>query len=321
MSELELALARLKAGELVAIPTETVYGLAADAANLDAVARIFALKGRPADHPVIVHIASSQQLNDWALGIPADAWKLADAFWPGPLTLILRRQPHVLDAITGGQDTVGLRAPSHPLTHELLKRFGGGLAAPSANRFGHVSPTRAQHVRDEFGADCPLVLDGGPCEVGVESTIVSLIHEQPTLLRPGGITREAIEALLGKSLTHHTDSGTAKIRTSGLLDSHYSPRTHLVTGEYAHLQPAITQARANGEKLAILSFGPWAGDAATSAIHEMPDNPSEYARLIYDKLRQIDRQGYTIIFLQLPPATPGWLAVNDRLRRAAHTRI
>ncbi|GLS03218.1 threonylcarbamoyl-AMP synthase [Chitiniphilus shinanonensis] len=321
MNELELALARLRAGELVAIPTETVYGLAADAANLDAVARIFALKGRPADHPVIVHIAGSAQLPQWARDIPDSAWKLAEAFWPGPLTLILKRQPHVLDAVTGGQDTVGLRAPAHPLTHELLVRFDGGLAAPSANRFGHVSPTRAHHVRDEFGAECPLVLDGGPCDVGVESTIVSLAGEHPVLLRPGGVTREAIEALLNTPLLHHQDSASAKMRASGLLDSHYSPRTPLVTGEYANILPAIEQALAAGEPIAIISIGTWPAHGPQGDVYPMPDNPEQYARLIYDKLRQLDKQTYSRIFLQLPPITPGWLAVNDRLRRAAHSRI
>ncbi|MGL6041669.1 MAG: L-threonylcarbamoyladenylate synthase, partial [Deefgea sp.] len=203
--DLSHALALLRAGELVGIPTETVYGLAADASQPAAVAKIFAAKGRPNDHPVIVHIAGIEQLSDWAQNIPDSAYQLANAFWPGPLTLILERQDHVSDSVTGGQNTVGLRAPAHPITHELLTQFGGGLAAPSANQFGHVSPTTAEHVRHEFTCDqLELILDGGACHVGVESTIVSLVGGVAKLLRPGGISRAAIEAVLGTAIEHHT---------------------------------------------------------------------------------------------------------------------
>lgn len=318
-SQIDEALALLRAGELVAIPTETVYGLAADAANPQAVAKIFTAKGRPNDHPVIVHIAGAAQIDDWAIEVPEAARKLATAFWPGPLTLILKRQPHVTDAVTGGQNTVGLRAPAHPLTHELLLRFGGGLAAPSANKFGHVSPTTAEHVRHEFGVEVPLVLDGGACTIGVESTIVSLVGEKPLLLRPGGIAREAIEALLGQPLEHHQQAATAKIRASGLLDSHYAPRTRLVTGKLPQLALQVQQQP--GQRLALILCGGHRAPFAVSHSENIAADPAVYARELYATLRRLDRQGFDLLLLETPPATPEWLAVNDRLMRAAHQKL
>ncbi|MBS1156759.1 MAG: threonylcarbamoyl-AMP synthase [Proteobacteria bacterium] len=318
---IEQALALLAAGELVAIPTETVYGLAADAANPQAVAKIFAAKGRPSDHPLIVHIAGSAQIDDWAIDVPQAARDLAAAFWPGPLTLILKRQPHVPDAVTGGQDTVGLRAPAHPLTHELLVRFGGGLAAPSANKFGHVSPTTAEHVRQEFGAEVPLVLDGGPCLVGVESTIVSLVSDQPMLLRPGGVPREAIEAVLGRPLEHHQKSDTAKIRASGLLDSHYAPRTKLITGSLPQLVETAHRYYEQGQRAGLILFGESPAAIPAAIRVAMPTNPAAYARELYATLRQLDTAGLDLLLLESPPNTPEWLAVNDRLMRAAHVRL
>ncbi|GAB7126705.1 L-threonylcarbamoyladenylate synthase [Silvimonas sp. JCM 19000] len=302
------------------MPTETVYGLAADADNSAAVRAIFALKGRPADHPVIVHIAGAQQLQQWAQNIPDAAWQLAEAFWPGPLTLILPRQPHVPDAVTGGQDTVGLRAPSHPVAQALLQQFGGGLAAPSANRFGHVSPTTAQHVHDEFADALPIVLDGGACDVGVESTIVGLAAGAPTLLRPGGVSREAIEDVLGLRLQHHQKADTAKVRVSGLLDSHYSPRTPLITGAAQRVNDQAYLAFERGERVALISCGPAAPVCGLDQV-ALAAEPTEYARQIYDTLRQLDRGNYHAIYLQLPPANPAWLAVHDRLHRAAHQRL
>lgn len=318
---IDKALDLLRNGELVAIPTETVYGLAADAANPQAVAKIFAAKGRPSDHPVIVHIASAAQIDDWAREVPEAARKLAEAFWPGPLTLILKRQPHVPDAVTGGQDTVGLRAPAHPLTHELLARFGGGLAAPSANKFGHVSPTTAEHVRNEFGDAVPLVLDGGPCSVGVESTIVSLTGGTPMLLRPGGVPREAIEAVLGQALEHHQKPQTAKMRVSGLLDSHYAPRTALVTGSGEHLREEALRLHNNGERVALIAFGAPPEDFPATFCEPMPTTPAEYARALYATLRRLDKKAFDTLLLESPPATPEWLAINDRLMRAAHWRL
>jgi len=318
-SSIDHAITLLRQGHLVGIPTETVYGLAADASNPRAVAKIFAAKGRPANHPVIVHIAGKDQLADWACDIPDAAWRLAETFWPGPLTLILKRQPHVPDAVTGGQDTVGLRAPDHPLTQELLQRLQGGLAAPSANRFGHVSPTTAQHVREEFGDAVPLVLDGGACSVGVESTIIGLTSERPTLLRPGGVPREAIEALLGVDLEHHQKNSTAHIRVSGLLDSHYAPHTPLITGSLASLRVEAEHAAAHGEPVALLPLGQTL-DLPGVAVAAMPADPAEFARTLYATLRRLDTQGFSALLMEMPPATPAWLAVNDRLSRAAHQK-
>ncbi|MGQ5521923.1 L-threonylcarbamoyladenylate synthase [Chitinimonas sp. PSY-7] len=316
-SQIDQALALLKAGELVGIPTETVYGLAADASRPDAVAKIFAMKGRPANHPVIVHIAGRHQLADWAQNIPDAAWKLADAFWPGSLTLILQRKPHVPDAVTGGQDTVGLRAPAHPLTHELLQRFGGGLAAPSANQFGHVSPTTAQHVFNEFGEKLGLILDGGPCHVGVESTIVGLTGEHPTLLRPGGVSAEAIEAVLGVKLIHHEKTSTAKLRVSGLLDSHYAPRTPLLVGPLAALENEAHRRIAAGERVALLHRSHMLIAVAGVKSHAMPMDTEAYARDLYATLREFDGDQFDVLLLETPPQDASWLAVNDRVKRAA----
>jgi len=321
-TDLDQALALLRAGELVGIPTETVYGLAADARQPEAVAKIFALKGRPADHPVIVHIAGREQLNDWACDIPDAAWKLADAFWPGSLTLILKRQPHVPDAVTGGQDTVGLRAPAHPLTHALLQRFGGGLAAPSANQFGHVSPTTAAHVYAEFGDQVPLILDGGPCQVGVESTIVGLTGDTPTLLRPGGVPREAIEAVLGQPLVHHEKPATAKVRVSGLLDSHYAPRTPLLVGDLRAIENEAYRRLEAGGHVAVLHISPLSGGVCGLDRHQMPDEPEAFARALYATLRQYDEGSrFDVLLLERPPQSAAWLAVNDRVKRATSASL
>ena len=220
----EEAAAILRGGGLVAFPTETVYGLGADAANPEAVARIFAAKGRPANHPVIVHLGSVEQLTDWATDIPPAAYRLAQHFWPGPLTLILKRHARVSDAVTGGQDTVGLRVPGHPIALALLAAFSGGIAAPSANRFGWLSPTTAAHVRTGLGASVDYVLDGGPCRVGIESTIIDLSGDYPRLLRPGTITAAGIEAVLDKPLA--APAGEAP-HSPGMLPSHYAPQTAL----------------------------------------------------------------------------------------------
>lgn len=318
---LDTALTLLRAGQLVGIPTETVYGLAADASQPAAVAKIFAAKGRPADHPVIVHIAGAAQLEHWAQNIPDEAYLLAEHFWPGPLTLILERQPHVSDAVTGGQNTVGLRAPAHPLTHQLLQQFGGGLAAPSANQFGHVSPTTAAHVRSEFSPEVlQLVLDGGPCEVGVESTIVSLVGEKPKLLRPGGVSREAIEAVLGDDLEHHTNQHSAKQRVSGLLDSHYAPRTPLITGNWPAVLEQAQQRQAQGQRVVIITAEA-RGDETKLPLHLMPANSDKYAQALYATLRSLDLADYDALLLELPPSTSEWLAVQDRLQRAAHHKL
>lgn len=305
------AVEALRRGELVGLPTETVYGLAADASNPDAVRRIFALKGRPADHPLIVHLGEAAQLDAWARDVPPPARTLAQRFWPGPLTLILKRARGVHDAVTGGQDTVGLRVPAHPIALALLKAFGGGLAAPSANRFGHVSPTTAQHVREEFGEALPLVLDGGPCQVGIESTIVDLSSGTPRVLRPGRIGLDQLEGALGLRL--EAGAVAASPRVSGNLDTHYAPRTpaELVAGD--ELAARRTTLAREGETVRVIALGPLPADAEGLAL---PAQPAEYARHLYAALRAMDAEGADRILVQAPPEGEAWTAVHDRLRRA-----
>ena len=282
----------LKAGGLLAFPTETVYGLGADASNPLAVRQIFAMKGRPADHPLIVHLASAGQVATWGeLGAIGQA--LAAAFWPGPLTLVLPRRSAVLDEVTGGLETVGVRVPAHPAAQSLLQAFGGGVAAPSANRFGRVSPTTAEHVLDEFSGSVS-VLDGGPCAVGVESTIIDL-SGPPALLRPGGVPVEAIEAITGPL----TSSST---RAPGTLANHYAPRTALMLSRNPVADAA--QLREEGRTVAILA----AGEA------------TEHARRLYAELRRLDELGVDILIAELASAGGLGRAINDRLSRAAASR-
>ena len=304
---------RLAAGEVIAFPTETVYGLGADAANPGAVAKIFALKGRPADHPLIVHFAEPAAIGDWALDIPQSARTLAARFWPGPLTMILKKSPRVPDGVTGGQDTVGLRCPSHPVAQELLLEFArvgsGAVAAPSANKFGHVSPTTAAHVREEFGPSL-FVIDGGACEVGLESTIVDLSRGAPVLLRPGGISRAAIAQALGEA---PRDRDAQAPRASGTLAAHYAPRTALALVD-AEALLAELELPANVAVLALQE--PPLNARVVSWITAAPD-PGAYGHDLYANLRKLDASGAKRILVESPPDIPGWEAVNDRLIRAA----
>jgi len=314
---IERAAALLRRGELVAFPTETVYGLGADAANSTAVAKIFTAKGRPQDHPLIVHLAEAAHLDRWAKDIPAAARKLAAAFWPGPLTLVLKRQPDVCDAITGGQDTIGLRVPKHPLALELLREFGGaggGLAAPSANRFGHISPTTAAHVRDELGDAVAMIIDGGPCQVGIESTILDLSGERPAILRPGMISAAAIGAVIGAELVL---AGVTAPRVSGSLESHYAPRTPLQLVTSDGLIFAVRQAMVSRERTAFLATmaQPLGNELITWKL--VPSDPESFAREIYASLRELDVLGCARIVVQAPPPTTAWQPMLDRLRRAA----
>ncbi|CAN5283151.1 L-threonylcarbamoyladenylate synthase [soil metagenome] len=305
------AVAALRRGEVIGLPTETVYGLAADASNAAAVRKIFALKGRPADHPLIVHLASTAQLSSWARDIPDGARALAAAFWPGPLTLILPRQPMVLDAVTGGQDTVGLRCPAHPLARQLLDAFDGGVAAPSANRFGRISPTKASHVRDEFGDAVPIVLDGGDCEVGIESTIVAFVGSTPRILRPGRITQAQIEAVIGPVLL---GSGQDSPRASGTLEAHYAPRTPMLLLSRAALEAEASQQAALGKHVRALVLG--ALPAGTRG-QVLPADAHAYAHGLYAAMRALDNDGSHLLLVEQPPQGGDWLAVHDRLRRAA----
>jgi L-threonylcarbamoyladenylate synthase len=305
----------LRAGELVAFPTETVYGLGADAANPAAVAKIFAAKGRPADHPLIVHLADASRLDVWARDVPSAARRLAAAFWPGPLTLILKRAHHVPDAVTGGQDTVGLRVPDQPLTLALLRAFNGGIAGPSANRFGRISPTTADHVHGEFGANAPLVLDGGPCRVGIESTIVDLSRGAPVILRPGAITAADIFRVLGEPPA--ALAGADAPRVSGSLPAHYAPRTpmRLIAGD-ALAYEVRCQIEAG---LRIVVLGRQAAPLAAPVLQwrQLPDDASAYAHNLYAELRTADNSGCNLIIAEAPPGGTEWLAVTDRLQRAA----
>jgi L-threonylcarbamoyladenylate synthase len=304
------AVAALHRGEVIGLPTETVYGLAADASNVAAVKKIFAIKGRPADHPLIVHIADAAQLSRWTQARSPTAEKLARAFWPGPLTMILPRHPSVPDVVTGGQATVGLRCPSHPLALQVLRAFDGGLAAPSANRFGRISPTTAAHVHDEFGASVPLVLDGGECEVGIESTIIDLSSDTPRILRPGRITHAQIEALIGPVAQ---DASEHSPRASGTLEAHYAPRTPMLLLTRAALQKEAAEQRAFGKRLALLVIGELpAGNAGLS----LPGDARAYAHGLYAALRQLDASGEHLLLVERPPEGAEWAAVNDRLRRA-----
>ena len=304
---------RLANGGVVAFPTETVYGLGADATNVHAVAKIFLVKGRPADHPLIVHVADAGGLERWGEGIPESARQLAGSFWPGPLTIIVRKSGHLPPIVTGGQDTVGLRCPSHPLAQDLLREFArigsGAIAAPSANRFGHVSPTTAQHVREEFGHDLCLI-DGGACEVGLESTIVDLSRGEPVLLRPGAVSRADIEAVLGVA---PRDRDAAAPRASGTLEAHYAPRTALLLLTPAALEEELRE-RAN---VAILAMREPLPSASVTAWITAASEPVRYGHDLYASLRKLDGSGAKRILVEAPPLNPAWEAVNDRLARAA----
>jgi L-threonylcarbamoyladenylate synthase len=295
-------------GGLVAFPTETVYGLGADASSAEAVARLYRVKARPSDHPVIVHFASSQAAFAWARDVPDQAKHLAKRFWPGPLTLILKRSDKANDFITGGQDSVGIRVPSHPVAHELLKAFGNGVAAPSANRFGRVSPTTAAHVREDLGTDVDLVLEGGPSEIGIESTILDLSAGAPVLLRPGRVSRAELEAVLK---TKVEEKNSSSLRHSGGLERHYAPRTPARLIPSYDLDKEIARLK---DKVAVLAFS--RPDERVDYWLRMPRDPQAYARKLYGALRELDGAGCEEILVESPPAAPEWAAVRDRLLRA-----
>jgi L-threonylcarbamoyladenylate synthase len=308
------AVATLRRGGLVAFPTETVYGLGADASNPDAVRRLFDVKGRPVDHPVIVHLGDSAALDDWSDTLSPEARKLADAYWPGPLTLVVSRSAHVLDAVTGGHDRVGLRVPDQPIALALLRAFGGGVAAPSANRFGRVSPTSAQDVRDDLGADVDLVLDGGPCRVGVESTIVDCSGSEPALLGLGGVPREEIEALLGASIEVRAGGETP---APGTLPSHYSPAAAIVVVDPSAIAARATSLLAAGKRVALLALAPPDGLPAGLVVLEPPLDVGDYAHVLYARFREADRRGIDVVLTIAPPGAGLGAAVADRLERAA----
>lgn len=315
----------LRDGGLVALPTETVYGLGADASNTDAVRRVFEVKGRPVDHPLIVHLATAAQLDDWATDVPDAARALADAFWPGPLTLLLHRSPKVSDAVTGGRPTIALRVPDHPLALAVLRAFGGGVAAPSANRFGRVSPTTAAHVRADLGDDVDLVLDGGPCDVGVESTIVDLTGAEPVVLRTGAITVDGLTEVLGVPVTVHEDAAEGSgadasrgARAPGMLASHYAPDARVHVVDVADAVGVLTRLLATEDGLVGLVAPQVLADVPDGVVELEPVGPpEEYATVLYARLRQADRLGLRDLVCVPPPPEGIGLAVLDRLRRAA----
>ncbi|MFE9017918.1 L-threonylcarbamoyladenylate synthase [Streptomyces sp. NPDC007808] len=317
-SDIEKAAGVLRAGGLVALPTETVYGLAANAEDPAAVGRVFQVKGRPPTHPLIVHIGGAEHLGDWVEDVPETARLLAERFWPGPLTLVLKRGRRVPLAATGGLETVAVRVPDHPLALALLSAFGGGVAAPSANRFGSVSPTTADHVRAELGDAVDFVLDGGPCQVGVESTIVDATGEFPSVLRPGGVTREELEAVLGRPVAVPS---TSRVRVPGQHPSHYAPRATVVLVEPEDVVTEAERAQEIGHQVGVLLPPAYAGTAVkANAVVAVPGSTAAYARGLYGYLRELDLQGCDLIVASLPVEDGLGLAIANRLRRAAGPR-
>ncbi|HEX4530820.1 MAG TPA: L-threonylcarbamoyladenylate synthase [Acidimicrobiia bacterium] len=301
----------LRGGGLVAFPTETVYGLGADASSAAAVRRLFAVKRRPAEHPVIVHLGDPALLSEWAAEVPDAAAVLARACWPGPLTVVVRRAARVPDAVTGGRDTVGLRVPDQPLALELLRAFGGGVAAPSANRFGRVSPTTAADVRADLGGDVDLVLDGGPCRVGIESTIVDCTGPGPAILREGGVPRRRVEALLGTTVPLRT---SGEVAAPGTLASHYAPRARVELTDRAEIDQRATAALARGERVGVIGVPP--ADARVVGLGE-PADGERYAHDLYAMLRAADACELDLVLAIVPTGSGLAAAVADRLRRAA----
>lgn len=311
----------LQRGALLGLPTETVYGLAADAENDAAVAAIFAAKGRPSNHPLIVHVADAAAITRFAKEVPIFAQQLIDAFWPGPLTLILPRRAGMVAAATGGQDSVGLRCPSHPVAHSLLqacmqlKPPVWGVAAPSANRFGRVSPTTAAHVQSEFGPEL-LVLDGGECAVGIESTIVDCTRGVPVLLRPGAVSRDDIERACGLKPLSKDELPDNTPRASGTLLAHYAPDAKVRLMDAAQLQAGLDLLGADAAHLGVYARSPLQAGAGVE-LRRMPEDAAATAQELFSQLREFDAAGVRLLWIETPPATPAWEGVRDRLQRAA----
>jgi L-threonylcarbamoyladenylate synthase len=337
-ASIEQAADVIVAGGLVGLPTETVYGLAADAANEAAVAKIFAAKGRPSEHPLIVHVADADSASRFASEIPAFAQKLMDAFWPGPLTLILPRRPDIAAAAAGGQNSVGLRCPSHPVALALLKACAArgihGLAAPSANQFGRVSPTTAQHVKGEFAgtlyADMPI-LDGGACSVGIESTIIDCSRGAPVLLRPGVLTATQIEFACGQNLLSNEELFRQEKRwleadlvplkdaprASGTLESHYAPTAKVRLMDAKALQTALDILGADAKNIAVYSRQQMHSASTNILFRRMPEDATQAAQQLFATLRELDQPGIKLIWVETPPESTDWDGVRDRLTRAA----
>jgi L-threonylcarbamoyladenylate synthase len=312
--ELATAVQALRDGEPVAFPTETVYGLGAHAAYPAALRRVFELKGRPTTHPLIVHIDNARYLTRWAREVPEAAARLAERFWPGPLTLVLPRAENVHRLITGGQDTVAVRVPAHPMAQQLLTAFGGGIAAPSANRYGRISPTRAEHVREEFGAEVRVVLDGGDCKLGLESTIVACLDGQVQLLRPGSVTLSQLEQVVGAVQTERS-AHTARVPGSG--GAHYAPVTPLSVVASDQLEQQVALLADAGMRVGVLAQHPPMGTYRLTTWINGGARPENYAHDLYAHLRTLDKAGCARILVQEVPTDERWDAAYDRLHRAA----
>ena len=312
--EIDRAVDALRDGDVIAFPTETVYGLGADAQNPDAVRKIFELKGRPATHPLIVHVDHPRMLERWALNVPPAAEALAARFWPGPLTLVLRRAPAVDLSITGGQDTVAVRVPGHPVAQQLLRSFGGGIAAPSANRYGRVSPTRAEHVREEFGDALRVVLDGGDCKLGLESTIVSCVDAVPRVLRPGSITLTQLRTVV-PGIEGRTEGAAPRVPGSDV--KHYAPTTKLSLVQSDTLEEVVAQLASAHERVAVLAMRPPRTANKYMTWVNAGRRAEAYGRELYVNLRALDKAGAREILVEEVPEGEGWDAIRDRLRRAA----
>jgi L-threonylcarbamoyladenylate synthase len=312
--EIETAVQALRDGELVAFPTETVYGLGANAQNPAAVARIFEVKGRPPTHPVIVHLDSPRYLHRWVREVPDAATRLAEAFWPGPLTMVMPRAASVHDVITGGQDTIAVRVPSHPMAQQLLNAFGGGIAAPSANRYGRLSPTRAEHVREELGEAVRVILDGGECQIGLESTIVAFEGAAVRLLRPGSVTAAQIRALVGE-LVVGADAGSPRV--PGGAATHYAPTTPMTVVPSGEIDAQADAQSAGGRRIAVLAQRlPLRAHKYVTWINA-GRRPESYGHDLYTNLRTLDKAGCQRILVQDVPDGERWDAIRDRLVRAA----
>src|SRR5271170_6581804 len=312
--EIEAAVQALRDGELVAFPTETVYGLGANAQNPAAVRKIFAAKNRPPNHPVIVHLDSPRYLHRWVREVPELANRLAESFWPGPLTLVLPRAPHVHELITGGQDSIAIRVPAHPMAQQLLTAFGGGIAAPSANRYGRLSPTRAEHVREELGDAVRVILDGGECQLGLESTIIAFEGDSVRLLRPGGVTAAQLRAVAGEVLL---GPGADSPRVPGSTPTHYAPNTPMTLVPAGEIDAQADAASAGGRRVAVLAQRlPLRAHKYVTWINA-GRRPKTYGRDLYANLRTLDKAGCQQILVQGVPDGERWEAIRDRLRRAA----
>ncbi len=330
MNPIEQALTLLKAGKLVAIPTETVYGLGADARNTDAVKSIYLAKERPPHNPLIIHIPHLDALREWAIDIPEITYQLAKAFWPGPLTFILTRHPSVPKIVTGGQESIAIRIPNHPVTLELLKQFDGGIAAPSANRYGRISPTTTQHVHTELGSRVDYILEGGPCRLGIESTIISLLDDMPMILREGSITATDLSALLKQPiLTKQQKKEPTAIQNDFIVPgshfSHYAPITPLYLCQQRKLLDTALNFFRNHKRLCALSFSVQANELIANGVPNdliatwmtAIQNPVIYAQKLYAYLHDFDATNSDCILIESPPDTEAWAAIRDRLQRAA----